>query len=288
MSDRLRHSTDQPFVKRAGRCIYCRQPNAADKLTREHVIPKALGGGVVILDAVCDPHRDLINIEFETPVLDHWLGPFRHSQKLVSKRSRDTTRRIPVKVEQAGVLPSTINIKIQEYPPILLMPIPAKQPYLFSSEGPGPVEWSGVQLVMRDSEPPLPFKKNAAPKKNFAPRTLTFEHQIPLFLVQRFLAKIAHGVAVSHFGFGFTPFLLDLIEGRGLENAGDLIGCPLTKAPIASRARAHMLRTDLLPPHEGVRIIGIAIQLFASLGGPIYYVLAGAAPEDSFRDWGNL
>jgi 5-methylcytosine-specific restriction endonuclease McrA len=56
-----------------GRCIYCRTTDGP--LTREHVIPKGLGGHLVLHEATCTPCQKLIG-KIETAVLRDSLRAF--------------------------------------------------------------------------------------------------------------------------------------------------------------------------------------------------------------------
>ena len=60
----------------AGRCIYC--PDGQPPFTKEHIVPRGLGGGMIIDQACCAKCQKIINI-IETycmrgPFLSHRLA----------------------------------------------------------------------------------------------------------------------------------------------------------------------------------------------------------------------
>lgn len=54
--------------KTIGRCIYCGRKGHAERLTREHVIPKGLNGSLIFLGASCEACR-VTTARFEEEVL---------------------------------------------------------------------------------------------------------------------------------------------------------------------------------------------------------------------------
>jgi len=109
----FRHTAQNSRVIHIGRCIYCRDINT-NGLTREHVIPDALGGGLVLRAASCDYHRELINKGFESKILDDWFGPLRLAIKL--KDPKNTRRRFfPVSLRHGATWKDT-SVAMKEFP----------------------------------------------------------------------------------------------------------------------------------------------------------------------------
>jgi hypothetical protein len=69
----------------AKRCIYCL--DAEPPFTREHVMPRGMGGGMILLEASCSDCQKIIN-EIETYCM---RGPFLSSSD-VPRRSRASER----------------------------------------------------------------------------------------------------------------------------------------------------------------------------------------------------
>jgi hypothetical protein len=92
----------------------------------------------------------------------------------------------------------------------------------------------------------------------------------------RVMAKIAHSYAVARLGLrGFRPLLLDLILGRDVQRAPELVGGdPQTPPPAGGKV--HEL--DLLP-HPKLVVVKIRLFASSSIEGehamPVYIVVAG-------------
>lgn len=267
MPHSLFHSTKSPHVMRAGRCIYCRDNNTTG-LSREHVLPAALGGGLIILDASCEPHRDKINKEIETPVLNHWLGPFRYFHGLsTGKRSNHASRPTKVKIVHQNQSVERRLIPPSQLPPPLILPIPASAPSLLTDNKEQRVGWKDVFLAAH-------VGKSVELSRQITDGDIAIEAHLPLARFIRFLAKIAHGTAFVNFDGKFEPLLLDIIEGDGFETAGCLIGLDTDEPHKATKPRSHILKTRVIHA-EDIRIIAVTIQLFANFPTPPYLVLAG-------------
>jgi hypothetical protein len=264
------HTTSKPRVHTIGWCIYCfKNSGLPSKLTREHVVPAALGGGLILSDAVCETHRTLINEEFETKILEHWLGHFRVEHGLASERWKD--RKIAATIVHNENNKEKRTFPAADIPATLILPRPAHVPAILTGRKEGRVEWENFAAV---------YNKEAFEKFS---RPLTSGHvllnnriYLPEFI--RFLAKIAHGVAVSHLGNAFEPWLLNIIEGKKLETANLFIGKPDTPLRGAARPRSHLIRSHVIKI-DGIRILGVTVQLFAALRTPAYFLLVGAFEE---------
>jgi hypothetical protein len=94
--------------------------------------------------------------------------------------------------------------------------------------------------------------------------------------LSRVLAKIAHGFAIAKLGLnGFTPLLLDLIHGRVVANAPELVGSDPNTPPPATGV-VHELA---LVPHEKLVVVRIRLLASSSINGehamPVYLAVAG-------------
>jgi hypothetical protein len=84
----------------------------------------------------------------------------------------------------------------------------------------------------------------------------------------RWLAKVAHGMAVANYGMEFEPLLLGIIEGN-LDEAGYMVGAPVKDIPAPSTANQHTIGTSVLYNGKDGLIV-THIQLFAENGTPGY------------------
>jgi hypothetical protein len=91
----------------------------------------------------------------------------------------------------------------------------------------------------------------------------------------RVLAKMAHSFAVAELGLdGFCPSLLDLIHGRNVEVAPELVGCEI-EIPPATSGRLHEIGFISHPEYVVVRIRLFASSAVDDRGTPVYLVVAG-------------
>jgi hypothetical protein len=92
----------------------------------------------------------------------------------------------------------------------------------------------------------------------------------------RVLAKIAHSFAVAERGLGsFKPLLLDLIHGRVVANAPELVGSdPVTPPPAVG-----VMHQLSFVPHDKFVVVRIRLFASSSIKGehptPVYLVVAG-------------
>ena len=105
----------------AGRCIYCNKTSGP--LSREHIIPYALGGRLTLPKATC-PVCQKITCRIEDFVARRWLGRFRKRLTLPSqtRKSRQETD-FDVRVHHHGGAIKMVNVDIEDYPRILGLPV---------------------------------------------------------------------------------------------------------------------------------------------------------------------
>lgn len=96
-STRLRAPVTHRF-KSIGACIYCGATQG--RLTEEHIVPKGLGGTLVLPDSSCDPCAKLTS-QFEMRVLRGFLD--RGRQSLGVKGRKSHRRPAPESIEQTFI-----------------------------------------------------------------------------------------------------------------------------------------------------------------------------------------
>ena len=250
-----------------GACIYCGDPGPP--LTREHVIPRGLGGNeapeglsnaLVLQNASC-PSCQKITQRIEEACLVAMMGPGRARLGLRRKdRFRSTTTahldRHDGPSEDREVawddVPGVITTASFYEAPILTgAPIPEFPPcdYQFhvvapAREMPKDARRVGVALV--------------ADSRMFA----------------RMLAKIGLGLAVARLGTqGYEPLVRDLILNGSFQH-GLVGGFAGTSRAEPQTTSLHTLR---LVTNDGLsgRFIIAEIRLFAEFNGPTNYVVVG-------------
>jgi HNH endonuclease len=200
------------------RCIYCQEYNGQlDKLSREHVIPRKLGGKLVLHHASCKNCACTINKQIETPILAEFLKqPGTHLKMPTSK---------PVNTLPIGrwKTPTKADLRFDEVPlehhPFRLTLPRFAPPGILWDEAPS------IRFMLIGFE--TYFDGRPYPPGTPGEQTGTFFPFKPdIFL--RFIAKIAHGAAVSELGLNaFSPLLPDIILGKSpyiSHLAGNVIG----------------------------------------------------------------
>ena len=252
-----------------GQCIYC---GATAGLTREHVMPYGLGGDLVLKDASCSTCANETS-KLELRLLrGHWW-PYRRFLGLPSRRSGETVPDLPVTVLQANGTSLSANLPME------------KQSVALVFEFDPPSILSGT---MRDDVPNAPrvYMKNLAPfpsvvqvagvdYKLQSDEKLNIPVAIDAADLCRFLAKVAHGYAISRGGLNYcSSFVLPPVilgQTRGAQSYVGGISSPL----IGSRLPGSGLHAMMDRVNNGFRTV--YIQLFRDRGDPppIYEVVVG-------------
>lgn len=252
-----------------GTCIYCGAPGTRE----EHVIPYALGGNVVLPNASC-PACEAITSYVDGVLGRGIFGAMKSSLK-IQKRKRKSEQVVSIVFEtESGQ--ETRTIPISDAPPFLL---------LQCFDGPGALEgrppspavckdnWVWVSDKFRQYSDNL---RKPGDKK----WTLAFQFNTDVFI--RGLAKIAHGFATAHFGFGtFKPFLPNLILGKD-KNSGFLVGgwAPATEPAQLPQGRIEAVGHELSfmqfgDDVTGHRLLVASVRLFPFTGAPTYCAVLG-------------
>lgn len=250
-----------PSIK-AGFCIYCRSTN---QLSREHVVPYALGGTLTITEGSCEVCRKKTQ-EFENDVL---TGPMRMVRYLQNLPSSTKHRSVPRTVEllvKLGETEQPIEIPIEKAPILLDFYEFGEPKYLEASKGTS-LDVGSVVTGSYGQDPGQVISELSAKGMTIAgaPRR-------PVAFA-RMIAKIAYCFA--------------FVQGhiRRLENPSELIDAFMENLDLIGRF------VGSVPPpfvkYEGVSIRlaikvlaseGIAyaeVQLFAASGAPTYIVVLG-------------
>ena len=270
MFERFHHSSKDAHVEKVGRCIYCVDVQT-EGLSKEHVMPFGMGGGIILRDGCCAKHKAAID-PFENHVVQKQFGPVRHIHGMPSRNDRPT--HYPGLVKRNGFIRKE-DVPLEFFPDILVLPTFTKPPTILQAREPCELSLSEVRHYHNADA-------NAARLMQFGAEEIIVKPEFrPDFFV-RWLAKVAHGVAVANYGMEFTPLLLDLIEGGDIGGAGYLIGSQVRDMPAPTTAAQHSVRSDVLYRDDTDGMLVVHLQLFAAEKTPVYSVVVGR-PSDALN-----
>ena len=222
-----------------GRCIYCGFTSTEPSdLTREHILPKGLGGTDTLLKATCSKCA-LITSETERVFIRETLWVLR------SLAGHKSGMRLP-DTKHVAVLPVLL-------PPSLLKGAGAPRNETFRLQ----VLTAGVEGTIPG---PVEIRKS---KFTVAPTNFS-----------QVLAKIAHGYCVKRFGCdSFEPFLPKIILGK-VTHPPDIWKYVGGAETDCKDSNVHFVSIQEIDAY-GDRLLSVHIKLFAQLPIPSYHVIAG-------------
>ncbi len=249
----------------ADRCIYC-GGNGAGTLTKEHIFPAGIGGGLILPRASCTSCQKVIHA-FETICMRKTLLPYRKASGLV-RHSNDLPATVPLTLDLE--LRGPRQVPLNAHPNVVVLPGFREIPGILEGRAPQPMMQFEYKIFGR-----LDMVEETK-------RRLAEQQRVGISLDGyawvRMLAKIAHGYAIAELGFGrFSPALPNLILGRNPILATYLVGkCPL---PPPIPENPPLLMIDMRCASVGEqRFVAVNMRLFADLGRetPVYTVIAGS------------
>jgi hypothetical protein len=247
----------------AKRCIYCSNPDGP--FTREHVVPRGMGGGMVLPEASCGDCQKIIN-EIETycmrgPFLSHRLatGLVNHPKDL------GDTIKMPIIID--GVRHQK-EFPVEQYPKFLVLPQLHDPPGIVSGHSKdgnfGRISFSiwGDEDELRA----LHAEGNAILMEGY-----NLDH------FGRMLAKMAHGYAAGQLRLeNFDPLLPEFILGCAPDRATHLIGNWGDDGMEVPPGVMHQIGHAFRDFGDKV-MIAVRIRLFAALENtPVYWITVGS------------
>ena len=248
-------------------CIYCGAQTT--KRTDEHVIPKALGGGLY-------GNGELRLLEASCALCQYWIGLFE--SPILLKIFRGAAQHLPLETKRKRKLRdlsvySDGQIEVRKLPPedhLVIHKVPI-------------LPRAGL-LVGRDPKEHLFDTSlgsfNYGWQEDLAVRAMAQGNKFWIFAefkyldFARFLTKIAHGYAVHKLGFDFEFMGTDLILGRRW-NCPSQVGCQWR---IADSAELHYLSLETILV-EGESYYVVYIWLFCPVDRtqevPVFEVVIG-------------
>lgn len=258
-------------TRRVGQCIYCDSRELP--LSKEHIIPYALGGIPFLEKASC------ARCQKETRTLEGRLlrgpwWPHRRRLDLPSRHPEEQPESFEVTVAKTPKGEYTVQIPASKYPGLVVLrfgppaillgqhvagePIASGAGFMFTADRAGPTAQELLNLPLGTT---------------YYEVTASFKLEVADFV--RFLAKVALAHAVAEYGLkGFVEFFIrDLVLGK-TEGALTYVGQAASSVvpPVLPGPGLHAL----VARRHG-DLVSVYVQLFREIGDPtpIYEVVVG-------------
>jgi len=257
----------QKVFPAVGRCIYCFATDC--DLGDEHIIPQALGGNMILPQSCCRKCECIIGAKLEGSLMNKRTGMFaalRLRSGFKSKRPKERPASLPFTITGRDGAQREIEIPAKDVP---------RNWTTFITELPPGVLVGRSRHEAINATILSQFDQNdvhgvIAPGESIALKGSATSSQI-----ERFLAKIAHGMAVAHYGFeSFEPWLPDFILGKEDCALGYFVaGWPNDKP---DEVGDHKITVGSW--NDGT-LVGAGIRLFCLHGTPEYDIVVGKFKE---------
>ncbi|MGZ8227164.1 MAG: HNH endonuclease [Methylococcaceae bacterium] len=260
-----------PYTHRyppVGECIYCGSKNG---LTKEHIIPKGLGGTLVLPESSCSSCSEITS-KFERKVLRGFMHKGRIASGMPSYRKKKQPTSFITKLIAPDKSIFEKEFLIHETLSVLHLPILARPAFmdkrLFSD---------GLQIARTET---IHFGKNV--EKLLSDNDAIgarFEDSIDTFAFTRLLAKIAYGYLVATKGLfprDESPLLPLIFKER--TDASNWLGSMDMDIKTETN-HLHLLDTSDVTDGTGRKADVVIIKLFSAHGAVSYYVAAARLPD---------
>ena len=251
-----------------GECIYCGATEC--KLRDEHIIPKSLGGSLILPNASCKS-CEKITCRFEGTVARSLFGNFRMRHNLPTRRPKERPSHIEVSRLDDNSADGRFSVPTNEFPAPAFMYKCTKAGILegFMPDVDLSSSWKIVGIVSDDD-----LKSFA---KKHGENTIYSFRYVPQQFAQT-IAKIGHAYAISHFGVGtFRPLAVDLILGKS-KNLSYVVGGSFEIMPAVPDA-GHLLELEVRTNFRKALVVA-GVRLFASASTPHYHVVVGQVDDE--------
>jgi hypothetical protein len=265
-----------PRYEPVKKCIYCgedvyshRAGVRSSPLGDEHIIAEGLGGTLELPEASCQRCEETTGGFVEGDVLGRTLKALRMYLKLrkKGKSAGSLPKTLPLGVPMNG-RQQQVEVAIEDYPIMLYLPV-FGAPRIGGPGGTARPIYGVARVLMQYKRQEL-FDKYKIDRFALAPWDS--------FMLCRMLAKIGHAFAAAELKRErFDPLLADLIL-KGNADASDLIG---GNPDLSINPKSNALH-DLGLGYQriGKKTYVVArIRLFATWGGPVYFVIVGESLE---------
>jgi hypothetical protein len=273
----------------AERCIYCGCEN--EPLWTEHVIPEAIGGGLLLLKATC-PCGPKRTHGFEGKVTNQIFQQMRRQLGIKGKKRKRSPESLLLPVYDKFIEPfdPTLarKVAIEDHPSMLLIPRIQILKRLGSGQMFQAVKGTPLPMDIWDLVPDSKQRTDRM-REAGAPGSWLLQN-VEIDPLLRLLAKIAHAAAIARLGYdGFNHLLVDIISGvmsGAMELVGELPGSAPSLFPFGPRRGLHEVAVGL--HKEGsAEFVLVHIRLFSNLMRPqlpfftpAYAVIAGTLTSE--------
>ena len=260
-------SKEKPRVfKPANRCIYCEE--GKPPITREHVMPRGLGGGIIYPKASCEECRKVIH-EVETYCL---RGPFL-SHRLELGLVNDLADlgdvvKMPIRVNGER---GQKSFSLKDLPNYLVLPQFHDPPGFVTGRNDGTGRYSFT----------LWGDQRSLEEHGSVEASAVLAEGFDLYKFSRAIAKIAHGFVAGEYGLdNFEPWLLPLILAKDITLGDLLIGDwgedGMARENVLHQVGVSFLEHAATEQHEKFVRIDVRLRLFARYERtPVYRIIAG-------------
>lgn len=253
-------------------CIYCGASEEATQLTNEHIFPKGLGGKLELPKSSCNPCAAKTGA-VEQKLLRGPLWPVRVRAGIHSGRRRgEQPTDFDVEFWQSERR-DLVSVPIDEMSVNLVMPAVGPPGLLVGGHWDDAYERTHTDIFSFD---PGGFDANGnIQSKYLKPGSsgITLHGSVDMLVFRRMIAKIAHGYAWAELGPIFRPLLIDLILGRDVRDAGQLVGGfhSLKNKEVSTRHGVGLYQQ----PVDGKRLIVAAVSIFLPVTGTVFLAVVG-------------
>lgn len=250
-----------------GRCIYCGK--AAVRLTKEHILPYALGGHAFIREASCDDCCAKTSA-VEGRCAKGFFSEIRSHLALPSRRKAARPSKLPfIAVTEAGE--QIFQVPIVNHPYRFTTVVFRPATLLKGSQASSDTQTRVVSVQFQSD-----YARRVAVQNAIAH---VEEVAVDYLALAAMVAKVAHAAAVAQLGSdAFEPCLVGVILGN--EAFAHYVGS--VEASIGDRSddkTLHRWRFNVASV-GGVTYIVCDLQLFSFLGAPAFRIVVGRQLKD--------
>ena len=251
---RKTHEFSRPAIsEEVGSCIYC---GNSDHLSDEHIVPRSLGGCMILRKASCDCCANVIK-KFEQTCARNMFGAIRIKRNFPTRRKSERPSKISLERRSDDGSITVSDVDICDYPEVLFfMRFKHRAGLLLGDPSNHKSEIEGWVSCCRGTN----LKAGDRPGVFDA------------YAYARLIAKIGLGLSVFHHGNqGLLPETIDFVLGKHNDLArvvgGELRGSPPTEA-------LHTVDLDdKIDLSTMSQYITARIRLFSAMGAPTYHAV---------------
>jgi hypothetical protein len=252
--------------KPANRCIYC--ADGQPPFTREHVIPRGMGGGMIFPKASCEKCREIIR-DVETYCM---RGPFL-SHRLELGLVNDLgdlgdVVRVPIRVDGKR---TDKSFSLEDLPNYLVLPQFHDPPGLTTGRTDGTGRHS--YTIWGD--------QRSLDEHGSADESAVLAEGFDLVKFARAIAKIAHGYVLGELGLdSLEPYLPPLVLGQDTRLGDLLIGDwgedGMARENVLHQIGHSFLQHNATADHGEFVRVDVRLRLFARYERtPVYRIITG-------------